>query len=176
MKLYRLLLWLYPRRFRREYAHDMVALLEEQLRAEHPLRIAGRTAMDLLATIPIRHMEVLMPNSSATPVIITLVTAAATLAVLGGLAGVASALLLVALAALIWRLNRPSIAAAGDARWWKLLLGGVALLATFVVVSTMIGELPGIGWAVGMVTLLVALGLIAWGAVLGIAMRPRAAP
>ena len=174
MRLYRFLLWLYPRQFRREYADDMVAMLMEQVRAERTLRVVGRTALDLILTIPIRHMEVLMPTSSATPLIITLVTVAAALVVFGGAVGLTGALSLIAVAGLVWHRHRP-VVARSDTRWWKLLFGGLLLLGTWSVVTISTGELPNGGWYVAMATLFIALALIGAGVVLGVATRVRAA-
>jgi hypothetical protein len=172
VRLYRLLLWLYPRRFRREYGDDMAALLAEQLRDEHPLRIAGRTALDLFTTVPVRHLEVVMPRSSIPAVIIGFVAVGATVAVVGGPLGIAAAVVLLATATLIWRRNRP-VETTRDGRWWKLLAAGVLLLAGLVVVTTITGELPSGGWYVAMATLLTSFGLIGSGIVLGIATGVR---
>ena len=174
MRLYRLLLRLYPRRFRLEYSDDMVALLQQQLGEDHGLRIVGRTALDLVVSVPTRHMEAHMSSSSAAPLIILFVAAAAAFAVIGGPVGLAVALVLLATAGLLWRRSRP-IAPTSQSLWWKLLASGVALLVAFAVTTSLIGELPDNGWFVGMASLLVASALIASGVVLGIAGRIRSA-
>ena len=175
MRIYRALLRLYPRAFRLAYADDMVVLLEEQLRDEPAARVVARTVLDLLVTIPTRHLEVHMTRSTTTPLVVILAAIAVALAVFGGPIGVAGGVALVALAAIVWRRGRP-VVAVRDSRWWKLLLSGAGLLATLVVVTTITGELPSGGWYVAMATMFVSFGLIAAGVVLGIAGRFRPVP
>ena len=174
MRIYRTLLHLYPRRFRLDYGDDMVALLEHQLRDEPAPRVMGRAAVDLLVTVPTRHLEAHVPSSTTTPLVITFAAVAAALTVFGGPIGLAGAVMLLALAALIWRHNRPVVA--HDSRWWKLLLAGLVLLGALVVVTTIAGELPDGGWYVAMATMFTSFGLIGAGVVLGIAGRLRPVP
>lgn len=171
MRIYRTLLRLYPRRFRIEYGDDMVALLEEQLRDEPAPRVVGRAALDLIVTVPTRHLELHM-RSTITPLVIAFVAVATAAVVFGGPLGLGASVVLLALAALVWRRGRP-VAAARSSRWWKLLLAGVGLLATLVVVTTIIGELPDGAWFVAMVTMFTSFGLIGSGVVLGITGRFR---
>lgn len=168
MRIYRGLLHLYPRRFRREYGDDMVALLEDQRRDEHALRVLGRTVLDLALTVPTRHLEAHMKRSSSIAIITTFVAVAAFAAVLGGPVGLLVAAALLALAALAWRRDRPVVDHA-DGRWWRLLLSGSGLLATLVVVTTITGELHNGLWYVAMLTMFTSFGLIGTGVVLGIA-------
>jgi hypothetical protein len=170
VRVYRALLHLYPRWFRREYGDDMVALLGHQVRDENVVRVAARTAIDLALTIPARHLEAHVRRTPTTALVITFVTIATALAVVGGPGGVAGAAVLLGLAVLTWRRSRPVVDAV-DGRWWKLLLAGVTLLATVVVVTTITGELPDGGWLVAMASLLTSFGLIGAGIVLGIAGR-----
>jgi hypothetical protein len=173
VKVYRVLLQLYPRQFRREYAPDMVLLLEAQLREEHALRVLGRTTLDLLVSIPVRHLEAHMPHSSPTPLVIAFVAGAGAAAVFGGPAGLIAAVALLAMAALLWRHDRP-VLAASDTRWRRLLLGGLLLLGALVAVTSATGELPSGGWYVAMATLFTSFGLIGTGLVMGLAGRLRA--
>lgn len=173
MTIYRASLHLYPRHFRREYGDDMVALLEEQLRDEPAPRVVGRALLDLLVTVPTRHLEAHMHSSATTPLVVTFAALAAAFAVFGGPIGLALAVGLLGLAALIWRRSRP-VVTTPDSRWWKLLLGGVGLLAALIVVTTITGELPNGGWYVAMATMFTSFGLIGAGVVLGIAGRFRA--
>jgi len=172
VRLYRAALHLYPRRFRREYGDDMLALLADQLRDESSLRVVGRTALDLLVTVPTRHLEAHMQRSTTTPLVITFVAVATAFLVFGGPFGLIAAVALLALAAVLWRRNRPVIAA-HDSRWWRLLLAGVTLLAALVVVTTITGELPDGGWFIAMITMFTSFALIGAGVVLGIAGRFR---
>ena len=49
---YRLVLHLYPRRFRHEYGEQMTALLIAQLHDEGAARVIARTVVDLFVTVP----------------------------------------------------------------------------------------------------------------------------
>src|SRR5688500_18194733 len=106
-------LHLYPRHFRRDYADDMVALFEEQLRDESAPRVIGRALLDLVITVPIRHLEAHMHRSATTPLVVTFAAVAAAAAVFGGPVGVAVAVGLLLLAVLTWRRSRPVIATSG---------------------------------------------------------------
>ncbi|MEN3273987.1 MAG: hypothetical protein V7636_2748 [Actinomycetota bacterium] len=169
-RAYRVLLHLYPRRFRREYGDDMVLLLEDQLRDEGTARVVARAVLDLLLTVPTRHLEAHMKRSSTTAVVSALVALGALLAVIGGPIGLAAGVAAIVVAALTWRRSQPVVAAT-DTRWWKLLGGGAALFVAEIVVTTITGELPDGWWYVAMVVGLTSLVLMAAGAVLGIATR-----
>jgi hypothetical protein len=175
MRIYRALVLLYPRRFRHEYGDDMVALLEDQLRDEQALRVFARALLDLLVTIPTHHLEVHMPGSATTGLVLSFAAFAVASAVFGGPFGVGAAVVLLVVAALVWRRSRP-VVAAGDSRWWKLLFAGVGLLGTLVVVTTMTGELPDGAWFVAMAALFTSFVLIGAGVVLGVASRFRFMP
>jgi len=176
MRTYRALLHLYPRRFRREYGDDMVALLEDQLRDEHALRVVGRTALDLVISVPTRHLEARMQRSSSIVLVVIFGSIAIAADVFGGYVGPAIALVMFVCAAVTWRRSRP-IEVRQDSRWRVVLLCGVGLLATLIVVTKMTGELPDGWWYVAMATMFASFGLIVTGVVLGIASRmpPRAA-
>ena len=47
LRVYRLLVRLYPRRFREEYGPDLVGLVADQLRDEPTWRVLARSAVDL---------------------------------------------------------------------------------------------------------------------------------
>jgi hypothetical protein len=153
----------------------MLALVSNQLRDESSLRVVGRTALDLVLTVPTRHLEEHMHHSTTTPLVITFVATAAAFLVFGGPFGLVIAIALLALATVLWRRNRP-VVAAHDSRWWKLLLAGAALLAALVVVTTMTGELPDGGWFMAMIAMFTAFALIGAGVVLGLAGRFRSLP
>jgi hypothetical protein len=57
LRVYRLLVRLYPRRFREEYGPDLVGLVADQLRDEPTWRVVARSAIDLALTLPSRHLE-----------------------------------------------------------------------------------------------------------------------
>lgn len=172
MKIYRAVLHLYPRRFRRDYGDDMVAMVQDQLRDESTARVVGRTALDLFVSVPTRHLEALMPRSTTTPLVVTFVAVATAFTVFGGALGLLGAMASLALAAVVWRRGRP-VVGPRDSRWWKLLLAGFGLLGALIVVTTITGELPHGGWYIAMATMLTSFALIGTGAVLGIAGRFR---
>ena len=169
IRAYRVLLHLYPRRFRREYGDDMVLLLEDQLRDEGAPRVVARAVLDLAITVPTRHLEAHVKHSSA--VFAALLTAVAVvLAVVGGPYGLVGAGIALAFAVVTFRRDRP-VAAWTAGTWWKLLLGGALLLVAEIVITTITGELPDGWWYVAMVVGLTSLVLMAAGLVLGIASR-----
>lgn len=171
LRIYRAAQHLYPRRFRLEYGDDMAALLQDQLRDEPTWRVAGRTIIDLAATVPVAQVEAHM-SRTRTPMLIlvaTLLAAVAAFAFVEGLLGVAVAVLGVALTGLIWRHERP-VRERGTttAKWWVFLLGGAALLAIVIGAASAIGELSEPVWAITMIGLLTSVALVGAGIVLGI--------
>lgn len=174
---YRLAIRLYPRTFRDEYGDDLVLLLTDQLRNDRAPRVAVRTAVDLLLTVPQRHLESRM--STTRPSTLPTVLGAVALSVLvvaivvghpTVLAGDAAAFLAFGgLALLAAHRDRPfTDPRPWSSRWWHLLATGVVLLAGLVVVTNATGELPSGGWLVAMTLGLGALLLVAGGVVLGI--------
>jgi hypothetical protein len=169
--VYRGLQRLYPRTFRDEFGADMVLLFREQLRDEPTWRVCGRGLLDLVITIPIRHVEVHMTRTR-TPALVLVVSfalASTVFALVEGLLGVAVAALGAALAMLIWRHERPAPSQRAVAqRWWKLLAGGAALLATVIGVTIATGELSEPAWAIAALTFLVSVSLLGAGLILGL--------
>jgi hypothetical protein len=169
--VYRALQRLYPRAFREEFGADMVLLFREQLRDERTWRVCGRGVLDLVITIPIRHVEVHMTRTRTPALVLmgTFVIASATFALVEGLPGVAVAALGAALAMLIWRHERPAPSQRAAAeRWWKLLTVGAALLATVIGVTTANGELSEPAWGIAGVTFLVSVSFLGAGVILGL--------
>jgi hypothetical protein len=178
LRVYRLLVRLYPRRFREEYGPDLVGLVGDQLRDEPTWRVLARTAVDLVLTLPTRHLEAHM-NRAPTPLVPALFGALALSAVIVGAAVGHPAVLLACLAVGVTA-GRLGLLAAHRARpltqsrpaaahWWKLLAGGAGLLALLIALTNATGELPDHGWLLAMVTGLTALILLGAGIVLGIA-------
>lgn len=171
LRTYRAAQHLYPRRFRLEYGDDMVALLQDQLRDEPTWRVAGRTLIDLAVTVPVTQVEAHM-SRSRTPVLVlvaTLLAAVATFAFVEGLLGVVVAVLGVALAALIWRRERPAHErGVMTAKWWIFLLGGAGLLGIVLGAASAAGELSEPAWAITMIGLLTSVALVGAGIVLGL--------
>lgn len=177
VQTYRLAVRLYPKAFRDEYGEDLVLLLTEQLRDERAPRVAVRTAVDLLLTVPHRHLESRMSTTrpSTLPTVLGAVALSALIvtivvghpAVLAG--GVAAFLALGGLALLAAHRDRPlSAPRPWSSRWWLLLTSGLVLFAGLAVVTSATGELPSGGWFVAMTVGLAALLLLAGGLVLGI--------
>jgi hypothetical protein len=176
--LYRRAVRLYPRRFRDDYGPDLVQLVADQLGDEPTWRVVARSAVDLVLTLPTRHLEAHMnrPPTALVPAlfgalalsaVIVGVTVGHPLVVLGCLAVgiVAGGLALVALhRARPLTQHRPA-----SAQWWKLLAGGAALMAALIGLTTVTGELPSGTWLIAMITGLTALVLMGAGVVLGIA-------
>lgn len=176
--VYAALLRLYPRRFREEYGTDMVLLLREQLRDERAARVIARTAIDLVISLPTRHLEahVTRPPNAIVSVLFAAVSVAGLVAaaVLGTSRGAVGVALPVAAAAgaiaiVAWRRSQPVASAASAGRWWKLLITGVAIMATLIGVTTVTGEVPGDLYWPTMFAGLTGIVLIAAGAILGLA-------
>ena len=176
LRAYRLLLRLYPRRFRQEYGDDLLLLLRDQLADEPAARVYARAAVDLALTVPSRHLETRMkrPPSVVLPMIFTLVALGWFMALgVGGsslvvsfafaVPGVAAAVL----AAVSWRRAR-TVLGGNTQRWWRFLLAGAGLLVGLAVVTTITGELPDNRWFVAMAVVFTGLGLCAAGVVLGL--------
>lgn len=177
VETYRLAVRLYPKAFRDEYGDDLVLLLTVQLRDERAPRVAVRTAVDLLLTIPQRHLESRMSTTrpSTLPAVLGAVALSVLVvavvvghpAVLAG--GVAVSLAFGGLALLAAHRDRPlTDARPWSAHWWRLLTSGVVILGGLVAATTATGELPSGGWFAAMAAGLAALLLVAAGLVLGI--------
>jgi hypothetical protein len=178
--VYRQLVRLYPRRFRHEYGPDLVQLIADQLRDEPTWRVVSRGAIDLVLTLPTRHLEAHM-DRSPTPFVTTMFAALALSALIVGavvghplvlLACLAVAIVAGGLGLLFVHRARPRPM---PARWWQLTTAGTCLLAALIATTTATGELPAGAWLVAMITGLTAIVLIAAGVVLGIthlASRP----
>jgi hypothetical protein len=178
LRVYRLLVHLYPRRFREEYGPDLVLLVADQLRDEPTWRVLSRSAVDLAVTLPTRHLEAHM-DRAPTPLVPAVFGALALSAVIVG-ATIGHPLILLACVAVGVTAGWLGLLAAHWARpvtqsrpatahWWKLLAGGAGLLGALVAITTATGELPDGGWLVAMVTGLTAFVLLGAGIVLGIA-------
>ena len=168
---YRSLQRLYPRPFREAFGADMVLLFRDQLEDEPAWRVCGRAGLDLLITVPIRHVEVHMTRTRTPALVLLASLAIATVmfALVEGLLGIVVAAGGAALAMLIWRHERPAPSQRALAqRWWKLLGIGAALLATVIGVTTATGELSEPAWALAALVFLVSVTLLGAGVVLGL--------
>ena len=189
LRVYRLLVRLYPERFREEYGPDLVGLVADQLRDEPTWRVLARSAIDLALTLPTRHLEAHMDPHRDAPRP-RAVRCARTQR--GHRRGSRRS------SRRSPRLHRrrghrrwlglarrppgPALSpspAPATGHWWKLLAGGAGVLAALIAITTATGELPEGGWLIAMITGLTALVLLGAGIVLGIAhlaARPNRSP
>jgi hypothetical protein len=178
IRLYRLAVRLYPRRFRDECGPDLVILVVDQLRDEPTWRVLARSATDLALNLPTRHLEAHM-DRSPTPLMPAMFGALALSSVIVGIT-VGHPLVLVACVAVGLTAGWLGLLSAHRARpltqprpktahWWKLLAAGAGLLMALIATTTATGELPDGAWFIAMVTGLTALMLLGAGIVLGIA-------
>jgi len=173
VRVYRVLLHLYPREFRDEYGADMVRLVRDQSAVEPAWRVAARATVDLAITIPAQHLEVHMnrPSNHLVPLLYTALACAGLLfAAVGGsnAAVVAVGLMIAAVAgataAIAWRRAAPIRGSVSTRGWWKLVLAGPVIIAAVLVAA-------GLGvdaWTVGMLAVLVAFVVTGLGLLLGI--------
>ena len=177
VRVYAALLALYPRRFRREYRHDMTLLFTEQLRDENAWRVCSRAAIDLALTVPTRYLEVVM-KTPASPFVPTLFGAIAVAglvsAVVSGsnlaltVGGVVVAVVAGGLSVASYRRNQPIAASAAPTAWIKVFGIGAGLFAALVVAVNISGEVPDGLWLPMIVTGLSAIALMAFGLILGV--------
>src|SRR5258707_4329531 len=104
--VYRGLLWLYPKSFRRDYSEAMVQLFCDRLRdqaATRPRTAAAcvwlQTLSDLAISVPNQRIEVFMSEQQTSARLITVIVAVCLSIAAVGLIGVPAAVLLVVLTA-----------------------------------------------------------------------------
>jgi hypothetical protein len=176
-RVYRALLFLYPRRFRREYRDPMLQLYRDA-RRDHSSswpRLAG----DVVMSVPVQHKEAFRTMSTQTKLVaLALVTAIATVAFAAVGGALAALALMVLLAWVLISLLRERGARLSDGFWWKLTLTGAGVLA-FVIVffggpwpDSWREAVPAeLGWWSGSALVALALVLIFAGLFSGIAGR-----
>jgi hypothetical protein len=178
---YRVLLRLYPRRFRDEYGPDMALLFADQLRDEPVSRVWVRSLVDLAVTVPQQHLETHMnrPPSPLVPMLFAGIGFAGVwMAAIGGSSPPVLAMALTCaviaggLAVAAWRNVRPLVSGQlATAQWWKFLAGGAAVLSVVIVIATAAGEVPEALWLPMMAIIVCALTLLGTGLALGAAHR-----
>jgi hypothetical protein len=186
-RAYRTLIWLYPRRFRREYGTAMTQLYTDLERARAP-QAFRRAFGELLLTIPYQYWEALMATTPTTRTAITIVFTAAiaiTTIVIG-----ASIVGLLVLFLLAWELYavlrmRGHGVGRGSRAWWHFLLGGVGVFAAVFVIFALPwpeswrSQVPGdLAFYSVMIGISLSIVLVATGLLLGIgrlAVRRRSA-
>ena len=154
IRLYRLLLWLYPAEFRRRYGDEMIQLLID--RQLHEQRTTSRALLhetvDAVRTAPRMRWESPMNRT-------IIIVAAATLAIAAAI--VAQVMLLplalLAIAAwFTWARRAPPIASAASSRhWMRWMLGGALAVVVAVAIPAIDGgELNEFWWTIAAVALL----------------------
>lgn len=142
LAMYRRLVRLYPPSFRHSYGEDLVALFENQMRDESPVRVWARTFRDLVISVPGQRLEAHMNGPSSRLVTLVSAVVAGTAALLGLLVGsgpalpvfLIVALLSTALSVWTWQASQP--VRADNTKWTsgsRLLLAGPALAALTIV-------------------------------------------
>ena len=140
VRVYRVLLHLYPHEFRDEYGADMVRLVRDQSADEPAWRVAARAAVDLAITIPAQHLEAHMnrPSNHLVPLLYTALACAGLLfAAVGGsnAAVVAFGLTIAAVAGSRGDAAAPIGGTVSTRGWWKLVLAGPVIIAAVLVAA-----------------------------------------
>ena len=174
--LYQRLLWFYPPGFRREYGKAMVQVFCDRLREETrdrprgaAVRIWLQALRDLALSVPNERIEVFMSEFETTARLLSLIVLVALSVVAVASIGAPGAVLLVAVAAwfVYQRTRRRYAALPGQGRWYRWVLGGVAVHA---IAWTLVFSLEG-DWVWGVWATCSVLGLLAVAA--GVAMGVR---
>lgn len=172
-RLYRALLLLYPRRFRREYGDQMLQLYcdARRDRASSWPRLAG----DVVLSAPTQHKEAFRTMSTQGKLVTSSIIVAAAVAAFLVIGGALFALaLLVLLAWILAMLLREREARLSNGFWWKLTLSGVGVFAVAVLFfggpwpQSWRDEVPGeLAWWSGMFVFAVAIVMIVGGLLSG---------
>lgn len=134
-RVYRVLLWLYPPSFRREYRELMLQLFDDLHRHHRARSVWIRITRDLAVTVPFEYWEAFMAASSTTRIVVTIaVTAVAVAAALVVGATIFAIVLMMLLAWQLFAVLRMRDARLSSARWWKFVLGGAGVFAFVFVV------------------------------------------
>ena len=184
-RVYRALLLLYPRGFRREYGALMAQLHRDQ-RRDRGRRAWLTTLRDLLTTVPVRNLEAVMamsPHGKLVTAAIATTVGIVAFAVVGG--AFAALFLMLLLTWILTSLLRQRRATPVRGFWWKLVASGLGLFAlAFAVFAppwprAWRSAVPGeVAWTVGFLAIATSIVLVAVGALTGItqwAGRRRAA-
>jgi hypothetical protein len=126
-RVYRALLFLYPRRFRRQYHDPMVQLYRDTRRDGAPwARLAG----DVVLSAPVQHKEAFRTMNTTTKLIVLALVTVAGIVVTAAIGGAFVALaLMLLLAWVLLSVLRERGARPSSSFWWKLVLTGVGALA-----------------------------------------------
>lgn len=177
-RAYRVLLWCYPRGFRREYGGDLVQAFRDELRERGAVRGWMRVVTDLVVSVPRLNLEALMARESsfsALARLIVLGAAAVGLFAFGGVFSLAALAIIIALTSLYWRgrVRYRDALREGSARWWRYLLVGIGLLVCIGIATNYGPDFDWFPWG-GLVALfLIGWGLIGFGLLLGVVNLAR---
>ena len=154
MRLYRLLLLLYPAEFRRRYGDEMIQLLiDRQLHEQRTTSLALlHETVDAVRTAPRMRWESPMNRT-------VIIVVAATLAIAAAIVAKVVLLPLALLAIAAWfmwgRRARPIASAASSRHWMRWMLGGALAIIVAVAIPTIDGgELNEFWWTIAAVALL----------------------
>jgi len=178
-RVYRVLLWCYPRRFHRYYREDLVQAFRDEVRDRGAGRGWSRVLADLVISVPRQNLEAAMERQTSFGALTRLVilgVAGIALFAFGGMFALIALVIVATVTFTYWRGRIPYREALrdGSSSWWRYLLGGAALLATIAVATSYGPDFDWFPWA-GLVTLfLVAWGLVGLGALLGMVNLGRA--
>ncbi len=172
-RVYRALLLLYPRAFRRDYGAEMLQLSREQHR--DGARSWARLAADVVVTAPARHQEALRamstPSKLVTAAIVTTIGIVA-FAMVGG--ALFALILMLVLAWILTALLRERGARPTSGAWWKLATSGAGVFAVAFVVFALPWPdswretVPGdVAWFVGFLMIVTSIVLVATGLLMG---------
>jgi hypothetical protein len=177
-RVYRALLFLYPRRFRREYGALMAQLHRDQ-RRDQGRRAWLTTLRDLFITVPTRNLEAFMsmsPRGMLTAAAIATSLGFLVFASVGGAWG--AILLMLLLAWILTAVLRGRGAIPSRSLWWKLVVAGVSVFALAFVVfappwpQSWRDAVPGdVAWSVGFIAFVTSMVLVATGLLTGLAQR-----
>lgn len=173
-RAYRALLFLYPRRFRREYRDPMVQLYRDARRD----RVSSwpRLAGDVVISAPVQHKEAFRTMSTqgklATASLVLVVAIVAFMAVGGALFAL---MLMLLLAYILAKLLHERDAQVSRGFWWKLTLSGVGLFVLGFVIfagpwpQSWRDAIPSeLGWWSGMFIFSAAIVMIVSGLLSGV--------
>ena len=173
LRLYRLLLVLYPAEFRRRYGDEMIQLVIDRHRHEQhsTSSVLLHEAIDAVRTAPRMRWESPMNRTVITIVAATLAVAAAIVA-----NGLLLPLGLAAIAAwFAWgRPPRPIESAVPSRHWVRWLAGGASAVAVALAIPAVDGgELSGFWWTIAAVALLSGIAMTVTALVLATGHRAQ---
>lgn len=111
-RLYRGLVALYPRDFRREYGDDLVQHFNDLTADRGRVAAWGRTAIDLCVTVPRYRLETVMSDQQSSAAVGVVIGVLAAAGVLSVIAGFAPGVVLLAVAVVVGIAQRGALAAA----------------------------------------------------------------